>query len=184
MSQAKKKIFALAAPLSLAAGLMLLPVQNAVAQPEYLSDSQNENVTNSYEECWEVSYGLKNCGEPPAEAPPVAETITITTDGLFDFDSAVIKPELAAKLDEVAARLQGRDYNNVSVVGHTCSIGTETYNQGLSERRAKAAADYLVSRGVDASKLSVSGQGETNPAYSNDTRDGRAKNRRVEISVN
>ena len=182
MFQAKKKIAALAAPLSLAAGLVLLPIQNVVAQPEYLSDSQEENVTNSYEECWEVSYGLKNCGEPPA--PPVAETITITTDGLFDFDSAVIKPELGAKLDEVASRLQGREYSNVEVVGHTCSIGTEAYNQGLSERRAQAAADYLAGQGVDASKMSVRGEGELNPAYSNDTRDGRAKNRRVEISVN
>ena len=133
MFQAKKKIAALAAPLSLAAGLVLLPIQNVVAQPEYLSDSQEENVTNSYEECWEVSYGLKNCGEPPA--PPVAETITI-------------------------------------------------YNHGLSERRAQAAADYLAGQGVDASKMSVRGEGELNPAYSNDTRDGRAKNRRVEISVN
>jgi OOP family OmpA-OmpF porin len=183
MSQAKKKIAAVAVPLSLAAGLMLAPMHSAVAQPEYLSDSQNEEVTNSYEECWEVSYGLKYCGEPPAPAP-VAETITITTDGLFDFDSAVIKPELAAKLDEVAARLEGREYSSVDVVGHTCSIGTEAYNQGLSERRAQAAADYLASRGVDSSKMSVRGEGELNPAYSNDTADGRAKNRRVEISVN
>ena len=181
MSQAKKKIAAIAAPLSLAAGLMLAPMQSAVAQPEYLSDSQGEEVTNNYEECWEVSYGLKYCGEPPAA--PVAETITITTDGLFDFDSSVIKPELAAKLDEVAARLEGREYSSVDVVGHTCSIGTEAYNQGLSERRAQAAADYLASRGVDSSKMSVRGEGELNPAYSNDTREGREKNRRVEISV-
>ena len=181
MSQAKKKIIALAAPLSLVAGLALAPMHNAAAQ-EYLSDSQDENVTNSYGECWEVSYGLKNCGE--AAPAPSAETITITTDGLFAFDSAVIKPDLAAKLDEVAGRLSGRDYSSVNVVGHTCSIGSDAYNQGLSERRARAAADYLVSKGVDGGKISASGQGESNPAYSNDTRDGRAKNRRVEISVN
>jgi outer membrane protein OmpA-like peptidoglycan-associated protein len=182
MSQAKKKIIAVAAPFSLVAGLALAPVQYAAAQgPEYLSDSQGEEVTNSYEECWEVSYGLEHCGEPPA---PVAETITITTDGLFDFDSAVIKPELAAKLDEVATRLEGRDYSSVAVTGHTCSIGTEAYNQGLSERRAQAAADYLAGQGVDTTKMTVGGEGELNPAYSNDTSEGRAKNRRVEISVN
>ena len=182
MSNVKNKIVALAAPLSLVAGLALVPMHTAFAGegPEYLSDSQDENVTNSYEECWEVSYGLKNCGEAPA----VPETITITTDGLFDFDSAVIKPELAAKLDEVASRLNGREYTSVSVVGHTCSIGTEAYNQGLSERRANAAADYLAGQGVDRAKMSVSGEGELNPAYSNDTNEGRMKNRRVEVSVN
>ena len=150
MSQANKKIIALAAPLSLVAGFALAPMQASAA--EYLSDSQKENVTNSYGECWEVSYGLKTCGDAPA---PVAETITITTDGLFDFDKSVIKPELAAKLDEVAGRLQGRDYNSVGVVGHTCNIGTEAYNQGLSERRAQAAADYLAGKGVDASKITA-----------------------------
>jgi len=180
MSQAKKKIIALAAPLSLVAGLALVPAQQAAAA-EYLSDSQKEVVTNSYGECWEVSYGITTCGDAPAPTPP--ETITINTDGLFDFDSSVIKPDLAAKLDEVASRLSGRDYSSVEVVGHTCSIGTEAYNQGLSERRAKAAADYLVSKGVDGSKLSTRGAGELSPAYSNDTRDGRAKNRRVEVSV-
>lgn len=181
MSNAKNKIVALAAPLSLAAGLALAPAAFAQEGPEYLSDSQGENVTNSYEECWEVSYGLKTCGEEPAPAP---ETITITTDGLFDFDSAVIKPELGAKLDEVAARLNGREYNSVNVVGHTCNIGTDAYNQALSERRANAAADYLAGQGVDRAKMVVSGQGESNPAYSNDTNEGRMKNRRVEISVN
>lgn len=179
MSQANKKIIALAAPLSLVAGFALAPMQASAA--EYLSDSQNENVTNSYGECWEVSYGLKTCGDAPA---PIAETITITTDGLFDFDKYDIKPELAAKLDEVANRLEGREYNSVAVVGHTCSIGTEAYNQGLSERRAQAATDYLVGKGVDGSKITASGEGEMNPAYSNDTADGRAKNRRVEVSVN
>lgn len=135
-----------------------------------------------------LSFALFGCSTAPKhEAPPPApppETITITTDGLFDFDSAVIKPELAAKLDEVAARLEGRDYSSVSVVGHTCNIGSESYNQALGMRRAQAAADYLASRGVNRAAMSVSSDGETNPAYSNDTADGRAKNRRVEVAVN
>ncbi|MEN8175237.1 MAG: OmpA family protein [Pseudomonadota bacterium] len=128
------------------------------------------------------STGPKHEAPPPA-APP-AETITITTDGLFDFDSAVIKPELAAKLDEVAARISGRDYSSVSVVGHTCNIGSDAYNQGLSERRAQSAGDYLAGKGVDVSRMGTSGEGESNPAYSNDTQAGRKKNRRVEVSVN
>jgi outer membrane protein OmpA-like peptidoglycan-associated protein len=135
-----------------------------------------------------LSVALAGCSTAPKhEAPPPApppETITITTDGLFDFDSAVIKPELAAKLDEVASRLEGREYNSVSVVGHTCNIGSEAYNEDLGMRRAQAAADYLGSRGVNRAAMSVSSDGETNPAYSNDTADGRAKNRRVEVAVN
>lgn len=181
MSLANKKIIALAAPLSLAAGLALAPMQQAAAQTQYLSDSQKENVTNSYGECWEVSYGLENCGDAPAE---IAETITITTDGLFEFDKSEIRPELAAKLDEVANRLEGREYNSVAIVGHTCSIGTEEWNQGLSERRANATADYLEGKGVDRARMKISGEGELNPAYSNETAEGRKKNRRVEVSVN
>lgn len=133
-----------------------------------------------------MAFGLAGCSTAPKnEAPPPApapETITITTDGLFDFDSAVIKPELAAKLDEVAGRLAGGEYSSVAVTGHTCNIGTEAYNQDLGQRRAQSTADYLGSKGVNAT--SVSSDGESNPAYSNDTADGRAKNRRVEVSVN
>ena len=133
-----------------------------------------------------ASFTLAGCSTAPKnEAPPPApppETITITTDGLFDFDSDVIKPDLAAKLDEVAARLEGREYSSVAVTGHTCNIGTEAYNQDLGQRRAQSAADYLGGKGVNAT--SVTSDGETNPAYSNDTADGRAKNRRVEVSVN
>jgi OmpA-OmpF porin, OOP family len=179
MFLANKKMIALAAPLSLAAGLVLAPMQNASAA-EYLSDSQKENVTNSYGECWQVSYGLKNCGDAPA-AP---DNYSVITDGLFDFDKDTIKPGLANRLDEVASSIAGRDYSTVSVVGHTDSIGSEAYNQGLSERRAQSAANYLISKGVDAGKVSTSGQGESNPVASNETSEGRAQNRRVEVNVN
>jgi len=69
------------------------------------------------------------------------------------------------------------------VGGHTDSYGTEEYNMGLSVRRARAVADYLVAGGIDRSRLRVEGYGETQPVASNDTEDGRAQNRRVELSV-
>jgi outer membrane protein OmpA-like peptidoglycan-associated protein len=132
-----------------------------------------------------------NKNEPPPPAPPpeppppavVPETISIQTDGLFDFDSAKIKPDLAARLDEVAEKVYGKTYSSVEVVGHTCSIGSEAYNQGLSERRAESAAEYLANAGVDRNKISFRGEGETNPAYSNATRESRAKNRRIEVII-
>ena len=123
---------------------------------------------------------------PPPEPPPpavVPETISIETDGLFDFDSAEIKPDLASRLDGVVDKVSGHTYSSVEVVGHTCSIGAEAYNQGLSERRAESAAEYLVSAGIDRNKISFRGEGESNPAYSNDTRESRAKNRRIDVTI-
>lgn len=105
-------------------------------------------------------------------------------DGLlFDFDKADIKPEFYSGLDKVAATMMGDPNLRIEVQGHTCSIGTEAYNQGLSERRAKAVQMYLQSKGVDGSRLDVKGYGESAPAFSNDTRAGREKNRRVQFKV-
>ena len=105
-------------------------------------------------------------------------------DGLlFDFDKADIKPEYYGGLDKVAATMQGDPNMRIEIQGHTCSIGTEAYNQGLSERRAKAVQMYLINKGVDGSRLDVKGYGETSPAFSNDTREGREKNRRVQFQV-
>jgi OOP family OmpA-OmpF porin len=71
----------------------------------------------------------------------------------------------------------------VEVAGHTDSTGSETYNQGLSERRANSVKDYLTSQGVTATRLSAKGYGEAQPVASNDTKEGRAENRRVELIV-
>ena len=83
-------------------------------------------------------------------------------------------------LDAVIAKLKGTQADeSVQVIGHTDSTGPEAYNQGLSERRAQAAADYMSSKGVG--NISVSGMGESAPVADNGTREGRAMNRRVEI---
>ena len=86
-------------------------------------------------------------------------------------------------LDEAARILMDHPDLRVSVEGHTDAMGSDAYNQALSERRAQAVKRYLVSAGVDASRLETMGYGESQPVASNDTEDGRAMNRRVELNV-
>ena len=106
-------------------------------------------------------------------------TIDTTTDH-FDFDSAKLKDTMVTVLDDVVTALRGTPGEEaVEVVGHTDSTGPAAYNQGLSERRAQTVADYLSGRGVG--NISVKGMGEDAPVADNATREGRAKNRRVEI---
>ena len=101
----------------------------------------------------------------------------------FDFDSSSIRPESHALLDEFGKALKGGLPDvTVMIVGYTDSQGSESYNQKLSEARAQAVADYLNTRhGVSKSRLLVKGAGEFNPIASNDSEQGRSKNRRVEF---
>jgi len=119
----------------------------------------------------------------PAAAKPVSEKVTMSADAHFDFDKAVLKPEGKAKLDDLVGKLQAVNLEVIIAVGHTDSIGTEAYNMKLSMRRANAVKDYLVSKGIDANRIHTEGKGESQPIASNKTKEGRAKNRRVEIEV-
>jgi len=101
----------------------------------------------------------------------------------FDFASARLRPEAFAILDEAARVLGQRDKLKVDIVGHTCSIGTEKYNQGLSERRAQSVYNYFLAKDLSAGRFGVKGYGETRPAADNATRAGRVKNRRVELHI-
>ena len=118
---------------------------------------------------------------PPPPPAPVEEKIVLRGVN-FDFDKANIRPDAAVILDEAASMLASHR-GNVTISGYTDSIGTDVYNQGLSERRAKSVKDYLVSKGIDASRLTTKGYGESNPIASNATKDGRALNRRVELNL-
>ncbi|HSO46527.1 MAG TPA: OmpA family protein [Rhizobiaceae bacterium] len=121
----------------------------------------------------------------PAPLAPVAEPVPVATlvlEGVnFEFDKAVIRPQYHAILDQNIVALKEWGDVDVEVAGHTCSIGTEEYNLGLSLRRAEAVRNYLVSKGVSADRLTVRGYGESRPAVSNATPEGRAQNRRVEL---
>jgi OOP family OmpA-OmpF porin len=99
----------------------------------------------------------------------------------FDNDSAKLTAKSYAILDSAAATLKEWGDVKVEVAGYTDSVSSEAYNQELSARRAKAVLDYLVSKGVDAARLSAKGYGESSPIADNGTAEGRAKNRRVEL---
>ncbi len=117
----------------------------------------------------------------PAPAPaPVAKEV-ITFNLLFDFDKANIKDEMIPVLEEVKMILQNDSDTAFVLSGHTDSTGPEAYNQGLSERRAASVKKWLTDNGVAPSQLETVGYGETRPKYTNDTREGRKLNRRVEL---
>jgi OOP family OmpA-OmpF porin len=120
---------------------------------------------------------------PPPPEPEVGSKIVSLEGAHFDFNKATLKPEGMAKLDQAAAIMAGNADLTVGVEGHTDSVGSDAYNQKLSERRAQAAVDYLVSKGVDAARLQPTGYGESKPVASNDTAEGRAQNRRVDLVV-
>lgn len=102
---------------------------------------------------------------------------------LFDFDSYKLTDEAKGILDNAAAWLKENDDVDVTVEGHTDSIGTEAYNQTLSENRAKTVADYLIGKGVAAKRLSTVGYGKTRPATDNSTPEARHQNRRIEFRL-
>lgn len=120
---------------------------------------------------------------PQAPPAPVSEKVTFAADTFFDFDKATLKPDGKAKLDDLASKLQGMNLEVVIAVGHTDSVGADAYNQKLSIRRAEAVKGYLVSKGIDTSRVYTEGKGEKQPIADNKTAAGRAKNRRVEIEV-
>ncbi len=109
--------------------------------------------------------------------------IDIASEVSFDFGSAAIKPTFRPTLDKVAGILQRYPKTVVHVVGHTDSVGSEAYNQGLSERRASSVMNYFISQGVDGARLRAEGRGELEPRATNDTEAGRQLNRRVELFV-
>ena len=143
-----------------------------------LADLDGDGVLNEHDKCPNTRPGavvdLDGCEvEAVIELPGV----------YFDFDKATLKPEAKVVLNEAAALLSQHERVVVEVAGHTDSSGSDAYNQGLSERRANSVRDYLVEKGVRASRLSAKGYGESMPVASNDTKEGRAENRRVELIV-
>lgn len=130
-----------------------------------------------------VAPALKTAQAAELDKSKPGDVVVILEGVNFEFDSARLRPDAIVILDEAVTVLNRRKDINVDVVGHTCSIGTEQYNQGLSEQRAKAVHDYFVDHGISAERLTTQGYGETRPAHSNATREGRAKNRRVELHV-
>ena len=122
---------------------------------------------------------------PAAPAAPAvaASKVTFAADAFFDFDKSVLKPEGRAKLDDLVGKIKGINLEVIIAVGHTDSIGSVAYNQRLSVRRAEAVKAYLVSKGIERNRVYTEGKGKSQPVADNRTKEGRAKNRRVEIEV-
>jgi len=138
--------------------------------------------------------GVKDCidkckGTPKGEkvdangCPPVGEELMILTGINFAFDSAKLDKASETILDRAVQNLKRNPKMSVLIEGHTDSIGDADYNMGLSIRRAQAVKDHFVAEGVAANRMSIKGLGETDPITENDTKEGRAKNRRVEFVV-
>ena len=120
----------------------------------------------------------------PAPAPqPTTEKVTLAADALFDFDKAIIKNDTKAKLDDLVGKLKAINLEVIIAIGHTDSVGTPAYNQKLSVKRADAVKAYMVSKGIEPNRIYTEGKGEKQPIADNKTKEGRAKNRRVEIEV-
>jgi outer membrane protein OmpA-like peptidoglycan-associated protein len=128
---------------------------------------------------------------PPAPAPVVEEAVVVKEEVIvirdvhFQFDKATLTPSDKQVLDKIATRLkQEAPTARLTVTGHTDSVGSDAYNQKLSDKRAHSVVEYLIQQGVPRSSfVSVTGAGESQPVADNKTADGRAMNRRTEIKI-
>ncbi|PYC28576.1 hypothetical protein DMO17_05190 [Aquipseudomonas alcaligenes] len=113
------------------------------------------------------------------------DTIQLIMPGNITFatDSADIASSFYTPLNNLASSFRQYNQNSIEIVGHTDSTGSHAYNMNLSQRRAQSVANYLLAQGVDASRLSTRGAGPDQPVASNATADGRAQNRRVEVTL-
>ncbi|MFY9460924.1 OOP family OmpA-OmpF porin [Aquabacterium commune] len=205
------KVAALFATVAMAGGAFAQTAQTTVDNWRATDGTVWKNGTNEYcwrDNPWTPATGVQGCdGVPapaaapapaapapaPAAAPtpapvavpvaPATEKVSFAADAFFDFDKAVLKPEGKAKLDDLADKVKGITLEVIIAVGHTDSVGTDGYNQKLSEKRSEAVKSYLVGKGIEASRVYVEGKGEKQPVADNKSADGRAKNRRVEIEV-
>jgi outer membrane protein OmpA-like peptidoglycan-associated protein len=120
----------------------------------------------------------------PAAKPAESSAERLSQKVLFDFNKTTMSPEAKETLTPVVAILNGpAEPKRVTLEGYSDSVGTDSYNQALSEKRSNAVKNYLIQNGVKADKITAKGMGEANPVASNDTEAGRRQNRRVEIVI-
>jgi OmpA-OmpF porin, OOP family len=118
-----------------------------------------------------------------APQPPAATKVTYAADAFFDVNKAIVKPEGKAKMDDLVGKIKDINLEVIIAVGHTDSDGSDAANQKLSVRRSEAVKAYLVSKGIESNRIYTEGKGEKQPVADNKTKEGKAKNRRVEIEV-
>jgi outer membrane protein OmpA-like peptidoglycan-associated protein len=133
--------------------------------------------------CDPVDEPVAQAAPPPPAPPPAGTEIAELQGAHFAFDSDRLTAEGESILDDAVSVMNKYPTINVSVEGNTDSVGSDAYNMALGQRRADTVESYLVSKGISASRLSTVSHGESKPAASNDTAEGRAANRRVELIV-
>ncbi|MFZ5589862.1 MAG: OmpA family protein [Pseudomonadota bacterium] len=183
------------------------------SNPAYVVDGSGKVVRDGSGKCvrtssWTPELGIVECGDKVAAAPAPAPTpapgpapaavpkTTFQAETLFDFDKAVLKPEGKAELDNLVAKMKEHpEVELIMATGHTDRIGSEAYNQRLSQRRVDAVKKYMVSKGVDANRIQTAAKGESEPKVSCSDVKGKenrhnkalikclAPNRRVEVQV-
>lgn len=160
---------------ALIAGLL---VSTGAFADQALSDSRGDVIKDNYGDCVMTLDGLNSCVEA------VHTAISLSGDAHFDFNKSTLKPAGIAKLDQLYIDLKNAvKVESIRLSGHTDSVGSEKYNQGLSERRAHSVEKYLLDKGVSSSIITSAGFGKMNPIADNATAAGRAQNRRVEIGI-
>jgi OmpA-OmpF porin, OOP family len=146
----------------------------AASAEGYLNTSDSIQVDNA-----DLTPVIKNLFLTPIEVG-----LTVRLKNIyFDFDKTTLKSESFVELDKVVDFLKQNSKVSIEIAGHTDSKGSDTYNENLSQGRSQSVVDYLVSQGIDASRLQAHGYGEAKPIDSNETDEGRANNRRVEFTV-
>ncbi len=151
-------------------------------------DSDGDGIVDGDDKCPTVyAKTADGCPLPVVETPapaalaPAAPVKMVLEGVNFDYDKATLRPEDIAIIDRDAATLDKWGNVNIEVAGHTDDRGSDEYNLNLSQQRAEAVRNYLISKGVAADRLTAKGYGESQPVAGNDTDEGRLKNRRVEL---
>lgn len=120
----------------------------------------------------------------PAAAKPAVENFSVSGAALFEFDRAELKPDAQKQLSELAGKVKSqKDLDEVVITGYADAMGPEPYNEVLSKKRAESVKDFLLQQGVVSKRVVIQAMGEEKPVASNDTAEGRAQNRRVEVSI-
>jgi OOP family OmpA-OmpF porin len=187
------KFFKQSVLLAVAAGISVGATLAQAQERVYAIDTRNAVAKSGFGLCWRTGYWTpaaaatdaagcecdkdllpKEACEPKTTAAPAAkpaaptvkpagEKVTLAADTLFDFDKAVLRPEGKTALDDVVAKAKGLKLEVILAVGHTDRIGKDAYNQKLSEKRAAAVKEYLVSKGIEANRVYTEGKGEKQP---------------------
>ncbi|HEY4654361.1 MAG TPA: OmpA family protein [Cyclobacteriaceae bacterium] len=149
--------------------------------PDRVSESQNLDLTGITED---RTIDVRDFNLENIKVTAIAEDVTVVMNNVFfDFDKAELKPESHPELNRIVSLMMERIGMEIEVAGHTDAMGPESYNQGLSQRRARAVVTYLSENGIDMRRLKVVYFGESKPVDDNETEEGRTKNRRVEFKI-